>query len=290
MQSEIGFVGLGVMGQPMAANLLRAGRRLIVWNRSPGKSDPLRALGATVAADVAELFDRAGVVILMLFDIGSINGVLRRGSAEFAALVAGRTIVNMSSIAPEDSRALDREIRAAGGRYVEAPVSGSRVPAEQGQLVAMLAGEPDVVEDIRPLLAPMCREQVFCGQAGSGLLMKLAVNLFMLVMVNGLVEAVHFADRHGLDRTQLHAVLGAGPMASSLSRIKLEKIIAGDFSPQATVADALNSTRLITEAARQVNSACDLIGICRSRYEKALALGYQSQDMSAVINALGERS
>ena len=190
MTSETGFIGLGVMGHPMAANLLRAGMPLVVWNRSPQKCEPLQALGAKVAGSVAEVFERTATVIVMLFDCAAIDDVLKRGTPQFASMVSGRTVVNMSSVAPADSRALDRDIRAAG-HYVEAPVSGSRVPAEKGQLVAMLAGEPGVVEKIRPLLAPMCHEQVFCGAVGNGLLMKLAVDLFLLVMANGLVEAVH---------------------------------------------------------------------------------------------------
>jgi 3-hydroxyisobutyrate dehydrogenase len=286
----IGFIGLGVMGQPMAANLLRAGTPLVVWNRSPGKCEPFRQLGAVVAADVSGVFERAGTVILMLFDRAAIDAALRRGTPDFARMIRGRTVVNMSSIAPSDARALDHDIRAAGGRYVEAPVSGSRIPAENGQLVAMLAGEREVTQEIRPLLAPMCHEQVFCGAVGNGLLMKLAVNLFLVVMVNGLAEAVHFADRQGLDRTHLQAVLNAGPMASSVSRIKLAKFIAGDYSPQAAVPDVLNSTRLITDAARQANAACELIGVCRAQYEDTFDLGYHADDMVAVIRAIEARA
>lgn len=290
MKSEVGFIGLGVMGQPMATNLLRSGRPLVIWNRSGEKCEPLRKLGATVAASVEEVFERTTIVILMLFDRAAIDSVLRRDTARFAAMVSGRIIVNMSSIAPADSRALDRDIRAAGGRYVEAPVSGSRIPAENGQLVAMLAGECQTVEDIRPLLAPMCHTQIFCGPAGNGLLMKLAVNLFLLVMANGLAEAVHFADRNGLDRKLLEAALNAGPMASSVSRIKLAKFVAGDYSPQAAMADALNSTRMITDAARKSNAACELIRICMAQYEETVRLGYGSEDMAAVIHAIEARS
>jgi 3-hydroxyisobutyrate dehydrogenase len=290
MDSEVGFIGLGVMGQPMAINLLRAGTPLVVWNRTREKCHPLRELGARVAADVPEVFERAATVIVMLFDRAGIDEALRRGTPDFARMVKGRTVVNMSSIAPADSRALDRDIREAGGRYVEAPVSGSRIPAEQGQLVAMMAGDRDLVQDLLPLLAPMCHARIFCGTVGNGLRMKLAVNLFLLVMANGLVEAVHFADRNGLDRADLEAVLNAGPMASSVSRIKLAKLVAGDHSPQAAIADALNSTRLITAAAQQAGAACDLIEICRSQFEATFTMGYGAQDMTAVLHAIEARA
>jgi 3-hydroxyisobutyrate dehydrogenase len=291
MSDEVGFIGLGVMGQPMASNLLRARTRLVVWNRSREKCEPLRDLGASVAADVAEVFERANTVILMLFDRVAIDTALRRGTGDFARLVKDRTVVNMSSIAPDDSRALGRDIVGAGGQYVEAPVSGSRVPAERGELVGMLAGDTDVVLGIRPLLSPTCHVQVFCGSDfGRALQMKLAVNLFLLVMANGLVEAVHFADRNGLKRQDLEAVLNAGPMASALSRIKLAKLVAGDFGRQAGIADALNSTRLITDAAQQSGATCDLIRVCRAQFEETSALGHDTLDMIAVLHAMEARS
>ncbi len=210
----IGFLGLGVMGRPMALNLARAGTPLIVWNRTAARCEPLRAAGATVAATPAEVFAAADVVIVMLANAGAIDEVVD------AAAVRARTLVHMGTTAPEYSAALAARVRAAGGRYVEAPVSGSRRPAEAGDLVAMLAGEPGDVARVRPLLAPMCRETVECGPVPQALLMKLSVNLFLISMTTGLAEAVHFADRHGLDLRRLAAVLDAGPMASAVSSVR----------------------------------------------------------------------
>jgi 3-hydroxyisobutyrate dehydrogenase len=221
---KVGFIGLGNMGQPMALNLTRAGHPLIVWNRSPHKCVPLSDAGATIVDDIADVFRRSDVVFLMLIDSAAIDHVLRRGTPSFAAQLSGRTVVNMSSVEPNYSSGLEKDIKDVGGRFVEAPVSGSRVPAETGQLVAMVAGDQSVVGDVSPLLRPMCHEIVFCGSAGSGLRMKLAVNIFMLVLATGLAEAVHFADRQKLDRQLLQRVLNAGPMASAFSRIKLAKL------------------------------------------------------------------
>ena len=164
---DLGFIGLGVMGQPMALNLARAGTSIIVWNRSPDKCEMLRAAGARVAATPKELFKQARAVVVMLFDGEAIDSVLERGTPEFTRMVAGHTIINTSSTSPEYSRRLEADIRAAGGRYVEAPVSGSKVPAETAQLVAMLAGDEVVVEELRPLLQPMWRKAVYCGPVGT---------------------------------------------------------------------------------------------------------------------------
>lgn len=278
------------MGQPMAANLLRAGTSLVVWNRTPEKCEALRALGATVADTVDEVFERAGTVILMLFNRAVIGEVLQPGSARFAAMLRGGTIVNMSSIAPADSIALDRDIRGAGGHYIEAPVSGSRVPAENGQLIALVAGEEERVRAIRPLLAPMCREQIFCGPVGHGLLMKLAVNLYLSTTLAALAEAFHFAERQGVDVRAFEAAINSGQMASDLTRVKLPKLVARDFSLQASTSDARNSTRLIAEAARAAGVASPLLDVSGELYAESVVLGNGRRDMVSVVEAVEARS
>jgi len=287
---DIGFIGTGIMGAPMALNLARAGTPLVVWNRSPEKCEPLREAGAKVASDPAEIFQRTRIVILMLYDGDAIDAAMGRGTPEFEANVAKHIIVNMGTVEAEYSRGLDADISAAGGSYVESPVSGSRKPAESGQLVAMLAGEPAAVEEVRPLLAPMCRETVVCGPVPSALLMKFSVNLFMIAMVTGLAEAVHFAERHGLDLERLRAVLDASPMASSVSRVKGEKLVARDFEAQASIVDVLKNNRLIAEQARASNLASPLLDVCHTLYEETLALGNGQKDMVSVLHAIEART
>jgi 3-hydroxyisobutyrate dehydrogenase len=287
---EIGFIGLGVMGQPMALNLARAGTPLVVWNRSPEKTKPLSAAGATVAASPDEVFRRTRVVIVMLANGQVIDSVLGRGTPQFDANVAQHTIIQMGTISAHYSRGLDADIRAAGGTYLEAPVSGSRKPAEAGQLVVMLAGEPATVEEVRPLLQPMCHESIMCGPVPNGVLMKLSINLFLITMVTGLAEASHFATRHGLDMQQFVAVLDAGPMASSVSRVKAVKLVARDFVVQASAADVFYNNRLIAEAARESNLASPLLDVCHSLFSEAVALGYGQADMAAVVRAIEART
>jgi 3-hydroxyisobutyrate dehydrogenase len=225
----VGFIGLGSMGGPMALNLAKAGTRLLVWNRSLGKAAAAAGVGAHIATDVAEVFTRTMIVILMLTDEAAIDAVLQRDEDGFESRVRAHTVVNMSTTSPVYSRALEAAIRAVGGRYVEAPVSGSRKPAEAGQLVGMLAGEAEAIEQVRPLLAPMCRETIVCGAVPEALVMKLAVNIFLLSTVTGLAESVHFAERYGLDLSQLAVVLNGGQMASAISRVKVPKLIDRDF-------------------------------------------------------------
>ncbi|MEV3984634.1 NAD(P)-dependent oxidoreductase [Nonomuraea sp. NPDC049758] len=285
-----GFIGLGIMGRPMALNLVRAGTPVVVWNRTAAGCEPLRAAGAHVAASPDEVFARARVVLLMLADEAAVDAVLGRGTPRFASMVAGRIVVHMGTTSPAWSADLGAAVRAAGGDYVEAPVSGSRGPAEAGRLVAMLAGEPAAVEEVGPLLAPMCAGTIACGPVPGGLLMKLAVNIFLITMVSGLAEAAHFAARHGLDLDRFAQVLDSGPMASDVSRGKVRKLLDGDLAAQAAIADVLKNNRLIAGAARASGVASPLIDVCHALFAETLALGHGTLDMVTVIRAIEART
>ena len=288
--TRVGFIGLGVMGQPMALNLARAGIALTVWNRTTARCDPLRAFGAAVADSPAQVFARCDVVFTMLMDERALDAVLARGQGAFAERVAGRTVVNMGTMPPDYSARVGADVRAAGGEYVEACVSGSRGPAEAGTLVAMVAGATHAVERVAPLLAPMCRATVDCGELPGGSLMKLAVNLYLLTMVGGLAEAFHFAEANGLDPRTLRTVLDAGPMASDVSRAKLAKLVAGDFAVQASLVDVLKNNRLVAEAAREASIATPMVDASHALFAEAVALGHGAEDMAAVVRALRART
>ena len=286
----IGFIGLGLMGEAMALNLLRANSPLVVWNRSPAKSAVLAKAGALVVKNLQDVFQRCEVVILMLRDAEATDTVLGRRGGTIQARVDRRTIINMATSSPCYSMSLETDIRAHGGQYVEAPVSGSRKPAEAGQLVAMLAGAADVVASVQPLLAPMCRKTVDCGATPNALIMKFAVNLFMICMVTGLAEAMHFARSYDVDLGTLVTVLDASPMASDVSRVKAAKLAACDFAAQAIILNVLENTALITEAARTARVASPLLDICHALYAETDALGKKDLDMVAVISAIEQRT
>jgi len=280
---RVGFLGLGVMGRPMATNLVKAGVSLVSWTRSGVPLD-----GAEMAASAGEVFAKAETVLMMLANGDVIDEVLLRGTPAFDRLVHDHTVVHMGTTSPEYSAGLDQAIRAAGGRYVEAPVSGSRVPAENAQLVAMVAG--DESQRIRGLIGPMVRQAVDCGPVPNGLLMKLAVNTFLISMVAGLAESFHFAEGHGLDAQLLRDVLAAGPMASFVSRGKADMLAERDFPVQAAIADVHYNNRLITAAARQRGIASPLLDVCEELFAETEALGHGKADMAAVVEAITART
>lgn len=289
--SRVGFLGLGVMGQPMALRLVRAGVDLVVWNRTPARCRPLAEAGAAVAASAAEVCARTGTIIVMLSDEAAIDEVLERGGPAFATAVRDRLLVVMGTHAPAFSRSLEADVLAAGGGYVEAPVSGSRQPAETGDLVAMLAGgDAAAVERTRALIAPLVRHAVGCGAVPSALTTKLAVNSYMITMLTGLAEAVHLADRHGLDRRVLAEVLLGGTLASPLLATKLAKLVAGDHDAQAAITDVAKNTGLITAAAAATGAAAPLAEVCDRLFVEAVDLGCGEADLIAVIAALEARA
>jgi 3-hydroxyisobutyrate dehydrogenase len=283
---RLGFAGLGLMGAAMAANLPRAGHRLAVYNRSEAPRLAAAKLGAKAFADPADLFAACDAVILTLADDAATDHVLGRGSPDFATRVAGRLIVNMGTHAPVWSKALEADIVAAGGQFVEAPVSGSRGPAEAGMLVAMVAGDAEAVEMVRPLLAPLCREVVATGAVPSAMACKMAVNLYLMASVAALAEAAALAGALGLDGGVLERVIGSGPLGSDVSRAKLAKMVSGDFAPQAAIHDVCKNAALVAGAATSVGLDAASMGVARQRFNMVLAAGGGELDMAAVITSL----
>lgn len=288
--TTVGFIGLGAMGEPMALNLVKAGIPLLVWNRTAAKRELLAKAGAETVKEPAEVFARRKTIILMLANATVIDTVLQRGTPAFSQWLKDRTLINMGTNMPAYSKALALDVLAAGGRYVEAPVSGSRKPAEAGQLVAMLAGEPADIASVRPILTPMCREIVECGPVPNALLMKLAVNIFLITTITGLAESIHFAERQGLDLNKLVSILNAGQMASDISRVKTAKLLNNDFSKQAGITDVLENNRLILAAAREAGLSSPLLDVCHALYTETQAMGLGDADMIAVIRAFEQQT
>ncbi|WP_353198441.1 NAD(P)-dependent oxidoreductase [Sandarakinorhabdus sp.] len=288
--NPVGFIGLGAMGEPMALNLVRSGQSMIVWNRTPDRCAQLAAAGAEVAATASALLARCEIVFLMLADAAAIDAVIRRGTTGFAANVQGRTLINPATVSPGYSLALEQDIVAAGGAYVEAPVSGSRLPAEAGQLLAMLSGDPAAVARVQPLFAPMCRAVLPCGAVPGALTMKLAVNIFLIASITGLAESANFARALGLDMANWGAIVNASQMASDISRVKADKLLAGDFAAQAAIGNVLETNRLIAEAAQTAGIAAPLTNACMALYQQSVARGLAEADMIAVVQALGTQA
>lgn len=279
----IGFIGLGLMGSAIASRLLTE-QPLVVWNRTPAAAASAAVLGASVAESPGHVFAECPVVFVMVTDEVAIDDILR------GVDLRGTTLVQMSTVPPGYSKSLSERVSSAGGRFVEAPVSGSRQPALDGKLIGMLAGEDSALDEVQPLLAPVCSSVVRCGRPPQAMEMKLAVNTFLITVVTGLAETFHFAETHGLDARILEQILGAGPMASFVSRAKAAALVNGDFTPQAAIPDVLKNARLVVDSARHRGATATLMEKCMDLYAETLMLGHRGDDMAAVISAYRART
>lgn len=289
IDGTIGFIGLGAMGEPMALNLAKSGLQLVVWNRTPAKCTSLKEAGADIAVTPSDVFARCSTIFLMLTDDHAIDSVLSRGAPEMVTHVSGRNIINAATVSPDYSKALEADIRRSGGRYVEAPVSGSRKPAEAGQLVAMIAGDPEAVEQVRHLFSPICRAVVPCGEVPRALSMKFASNIFLIATITGLAEAAHFAKVQGLDLKTWGSIVNASQMASDISRLKVDKLLAGDFSAQAAIGNVTETARLIVKSAEDAGISAPIMNACLPLYRRAQSIGLDLADMIAVTQAFEDR-
>ncbi|KAI3334884.1 hypothetical protein F4824DRAFT_466322 [Ustulina deusta] len=278
---RVGFLGLGTMGTPMALNLSRH-FPITVWNRSPSKYPPLVEAGAKVGATPSQVAEESDVIFIMLFDAVAIDEILR----DLEKSLAGKTVVNTSSVPEEFSHYLAKEVSQVGGQFVEMPVSGSKLPAEQGQLVGMLGGDAHVVEKIQHIVKPITCAAIYCGPIGYGLRTKYAVNLYVTTLAVGLAESMNLARAQGLDLAVLGEVINAGPTASAYARSKITKITTQDWSPQAATKDCYNSSKLICAAVEASAARSPLIELCRSMYAEATNSGFGDEDMISVIKIL----
>ncbi|KAF3072736.1 hypothetical protein V8C43DRAFT_246384 [Trichoderma afarasin] len=282
---SVGFLGLGVMGTPMALNLCRR-FPTTVWNRTASKCAALVQAGAGLGQTPAKVVEQSDVIFTMMFDGPAIRSVI---DDDFRKALRGKTLVNTSSVSVEFSQSLAKEVQEAGGKFIEMPVSGSKVPAETGNLVGMMAGDQAECERIRPFVEPITSAAVYCGPIGAGLKTKYAVNIFLITVTAGLAESMNLARAQGLNLEAFSSVLDAGPLASAYSKIKLAKMAKQDWSAQAAVKDCYNSTELIRTAAKAAEAKTPLIQVCNSLYKQAIDSGLEEEDMIAVYRVLSEQ-
>ncbi|WP_170113292.1 NAD(P)-dependent oxidoreductase [Ahniella affigens] len=280
----VGFIGIGRMGEPIARRLLQSGQPLVVWSRTPHHADTLRADGGIVASSSEALLGTCETVLLMLRDEAAIDAVLARGSKTFARLTRDHCIVQMGTVDPLWSQRFGEDLTAAGARYVEAPVSGSKIPAERGTLLGMLAGAESDLERIEMLLAPVCQTFIRCGAVPQAMQLKLAVNHYLVGMVCVLSEAVQSARRTGIPLARLASALNLGPMASPVMQTKLQQFVQNDFAAQAAIDDVMHVAELVLAQAERAGAPSPLMQQCHEHLVRAHARGFGQLDMAAVLN------
>jgi len=232
MTQCIGFIGLGIMGQAMATNILKQGHSLVVYNRSSEKTETLREAGALVAGKPSRVADASDVIILMLTGEEAVDAALHGDEGLLAGECEGKVVINMSTVPAHCSKAWAALLAEHGATLIDAPVSGSKIPAEQGTLVILAGGPEKAVCAQESLLLSMGKKVIYCGPVGTGSSMKLAINLLLGIMMEGLAEAVHLAESSGLSTETLLDAVASGPLACTLFQLKEEMLKTNSYPPQ----------------------------------------------------------
>ena len=284
---KVAMLGTGIMGSAMARNLVRAGLDTTVWDRSASVTAPLAAAGARVAASPAEAVTDAGVVITMLPDAEAVASVIFSDTAQaFADSAVWAQMGTIGIPATSDIAARLGRIRP-DVLYVDAPVSGSKGPAENGQLLILASGPSTAEPTVRPAFDAIGRKTVWLGEAGVGSRMKLAVNAYMSVLIEGVAEALELARRLGIDRAKLAEAIEGGPLDAPIADAKLHKMEHSDYAPEFPLQWALKDVDLAIEASN--GDTLPLLAALSRQWRSAVAAGHGRQDVSAARLALGNR-
>lgn len=286
MTQRIGFIGLGIMGRAMAANILKKGYQLTVYNRTPDKATALCEAGATAATSPAQLADNSDVIILMLTGQEAVDAVLAGDSGLLAGDCRDKTVINMSTVPPACSKDWAVQLAEHGITMIDAPVSGSKVPAEQGALVILAGGPGNAIRTQEPLLLCMGKKVIYCGETGSGSSMKLAINLLLGIMMEGMAEALHLAERSGLAVETLLDAVASGPLACTLFQLKEDMFRTNTYPPQFPFKHMAKDMQFVVAAAEE-NDACLPLGTeLANLFSPDADTGLMEQDFAAVKTLL----
>jgi 3-hydroxyisobutyrate dehydrogenase len=285
----VAVIGAGIMGSAMVRTLVAAGFDTRVWDRSASSTGPLADAGAVVAASASDAVRDAGVVITMLPTADALESVIFDGSVT-RAFAGGCVWAQMGTIGVEATRRASERLGA--GRpdvmFVDAPVSGSKGPAEQGQLLILASGPAAAADPVRPVFDVLGRKTVWLGAAGKGSQMKLVVNAYMSILIEGVAETMELADRLDIGHEQLAEVIAGGPLDAPIADAKLHKMDRGDFAAEFPLEWALKDVDLALDAAG--GDTTPLLAALSTQWHGAVAAGYGRQDISAARLALGAGS
>lgn len=282
----VSVLGTGIMGAAMARNLARAGHTVRVWNRSRGKAEPLAADGITVALDPAEAVEGADAVLTMLYDGPSVQDVMRQAAP---ALRPGAVWIQSTTAGLEDVDALAGFAEEHGLLFYDAPVLGTRKPAEDGQLVVLAAGPAEGRERVTPVLEAVGSRTVWTGDDGSAATatrLKLVANSWVLAVTGAVGETLALAEALGVDPRDFLGAIEGGPLDMGYLRAKAGMILDRRLSPaQFAVGTAGKDARLIVAAGEAGGVRLDLAEATAARMERAARLGHRDEDMAAAYFA-----
>jgi len=279
---RVAFLGLGIMGQLMASNLVKAGHEVTVWNRTPGKL----VEGAGIAPTPAAAAQGAEVVWMCVSDTDAVQDVLFGKDGAEGSLTEGVVIADSSTISPSSTVKFAERVKAKGVSWVDAPMTGSKIGARDGTLVFIVGGDEAPIEKLKPLFAAMGKKIFRMGETGKGQATKLAMNLQIALIFEGFAEALTLATKLGVDPQQLLSLIEATMVRSGVVDYKGPFVMNRDFTPNFPLRLMHKDIKLTLEAAKEARVKLPALETVEEIYELATEDGHKDLDYAATLTLL----
>ena len=285
--AKLGFLGLGIMGQPMARNLMRAGHDVAVWSHTAAKARELASAEKGVFCETPrQVGEHAECVFLCVGDTKMSDQVVLGPDGVADGSKAGSVIVDASTVAPSASREMAEKLAAKGIRFLDAPCTGSKPGAESGNLTFMIGGDKDVFESVKPYFEPMGKRLYYCGTAGMGLHAKLTQNLILSNILQAFNEGMVLATKAGVEPKLMLEVLANSSAKSGLIEFKAPYVFRRDFSTNFSVKWMHKDIGLMLDSAQELNVPLPLTSLTRQMFQAAISTGHGDEDICSTIKVL----
>jgi 3-hydroxyisobutyrate dehydrogenase-like beta-hydroxyacid dehydrogenase len=288
MPESIGFIGLGIMGQPMALNLIKAGHKLAVYNRTAAKAAALQAAGAHVASSPADAARDANVVMMIVSDSAAVEEVVTGKGGILQSLRAGTLVIDSSTINPTVSRKMACLVAGKGASWLDAPVTGSKHGAEKGELTFMVGGDRAAFDRALPILQVLGKKHIYCGAQGLGLSAKLAQNTIQATMLEVFCEGFVLAAKAGVRPETMLEIIQSSLARAALTDFKAPFIFKGDFTPYFPLKLMHKDLELAAEAGYAQGVPMPTLAAVKEVYMAAKAQGKGELDYAAIVTFLEE--
>jgi len=282
---NIGFIGLGIMGTPMAGHLIAAGHKLFVFKRGP-MPEAISQSGATACSTARQVAERADVILTMVPDTPDVEGVLFGADGIAAGLTPGKTVVDMSSISPIATKVFAQKINALGCDYLDAPVSGGQVGAKNATLSIMVGGPEATFEKIQPLFELMGKNITLVGANGDGQTAKVANQIIVALNIEAVGEALMFAAKAGADPARVRQALMGGFASSKILEVHGERMIKRTFDPGFRIELHQKDLNLALSSARALGVSLPNTAMAQELFNSCVAHGGRAWDHSGMVRAL----
>lgn len=280
--ASFGFLGLGIMGKAMALNLVKAGFDVTVWNRNPAKCAELIEQGAKQGATPKDVAEKCDITFAMVSDPEAALALCQGPDGVAAGIGNGRGYIDMSTVDDATSQSIAATITQAGGRFLEAPVSGTKKPAEDGTLIILAAGDASLYQDAEAAFDVMGKMSPYLGDVGQGAKMKLVVNMIMGGMLSIFSEGMSLGLKSGLDGKQLLDILDAGAMANPMFKGKGNMFLNEDYNTSFPLKHMQKDMHLAVALGDKLDLPLPTAAIANEAFKQALKAGFADEDIAAV--------